>query len=58
MTKQTLEYLHNEYEVEDGKGGDRNTYLKENGIQTYLIKSRHPVPKEVGNSSNIDDVGK
>ena len=33
--------------MEDGKGGERHPYLKEHNIQTYLVKSRHPVPKEV-----------
>ena len=47
MTKETLEHLHNEYDVEPGNGGDRNAYLQEHGIETYLIKSRHPVQKTV-----------
>ncbi|XP_045170613.2 Ca(2+)/calmodulin-responsive adenylate cyclase-like [Mercenaria mercenaria] len=44
ITKQTLECLHGEYEVENGHGGDRNAYLQEKGIETYLVKSLHPVP--------------
>ncbi|XP_043290086.1 adenylate cyclase type 6 isoform X1 [Venturia canescens] len=37
ITKETLDCLGNDYEVEEGRGGERNTYLKEHNIQTYLI---------------------
>ncbi|KAK6308460.1 hypothetical protein J4Q44_G00217310 [Coregonus suidteri] len=37
ITKATLQYLHGDYEVEPGFGGDRNTYLKENNIETFLV---------------------
>lgn len=37
ITKETLNYLGNDYEVEEGNGGERNSYLKEHNIQTYLI---------------------
>ena len=47
ITKQTLECLHGEYEVEPGHGGSRNPYLQEHGIETYLVKSLHPVPPKV-----------
>ena len=50
ITKETLDNLHGEYEVEPGEGGERNAVLKEKGIETYLIKSTHPrrvsIPKE------------
>ncbi|KAL4222045.1 Adenylate cyclase type 1 [Mactra antiquata] len=39
ITKQTLEYLHGEYDVEPGNGGDRNNYLNEHNIETYFVKS-------------------
>uniref|UniRef100_A0A6Q2X030 Adenylate cyclase type 6 n=1 Tax=Esox lucius TaxID=8010 RepID=A0A6Q2X030_ESOLU len=37
ITKATLQYLNGDYEVEPGFGGDRNTYLKENNIETFLV---------------------
>ncbi|XP_065088685.1 adenylate cyclase type 6 [Ochlerotatus camptorhynchus] len=41
ITKETLKSLGDHYEVEEGKGADRNNYLKDHQIQTFLI-----VPKE------------
>ncbi|XP_055544586.1 adenylate cyclase type 6 [Wyeomyia smithii] len=41
ITKETLNSLGDHYEVEEGKGHERNNYLKDHQIQTYLI-----VPKE------------
>ncbi|XP_072902223.1 adenylate cyclase type 5 [Hemitrygon akajei] len=37
ITKATLNYLNGDYEVEAGYGGDRNAYLKDHNIETYLI---------------------
>lgn len=37
ITKETLKYLDGDYEVEDGKGHERNSYLKDHQIETYLI---------------------
>uniref|UniRef100_A0A3Q1GZY1 Adenylate cyclase type 5 n=1 Tax=Acanthochromis polyacanthus TaxID=80966 RepID=A0A3Q1GZY1_9TELE len=37
ITKATLNYLNGDYDVEPGAGGERNTYLKKNSIETYLI---------------------
>eukprot|EP00066_Takifugu_rubripes_P011759 XP_011601025.1 PREDICTED: adenylate cyclase type 6 [Takifugu rubripes] len=37
ITKATLEYLNGDYEVEPGFGGERNAYLKENSIETFLV---------------------
>ncbi|XP_024943776.1 adenylate cyclase type 6 [Cephus cinctus] len=37
ITKDTLACLDGDYEVEEGHGGDRNSYLREHNIQTYLI---------------------
>ncbi|KAH3715828.1 hypothetical protein DPMN_058541, partial [Dreissena polymorpha] len=39
ITSQTLEHLRGEYEVEPGKGGERNAYIQEHGIETYFVKS-------------------
>lgn len=50
ITKETLQCLneqdsYNRYEIEDGNGCERNSYLKDHQIQTYLI-----IPKESGQS--------
>lgn len=37
ITKATLQYLNGDYDVEPGFGGERNAYLKENSIETFLI---------------------
>lgn len=37
ITKETLKCLDGDYEVEDGKGHERNSYLKDHQIETYLI---------------------
>ncbi|XP_053957170.1 uncharacterized protein LOC128862519 [Anastrepha ludens] len=37
ITKETLKCLDGDYEVEEGKGAERNTYLKDHQIETYLI---------------------
>uniref|UniRef100_A0A3P8VQ86 Adenylate cyclase type 3 n=1 Tax=Cynoglossus semilaevis TaxID=244447 RepID=A0A3P8VQ86_CYNSE len=47
ISQSTMECLHGEFDVEPGNGGDRCDYLKERGIETYLVV----VPKgTVGNS--------
>ncbi|XP_002135395.3 adenylate cyclase type 5 [Drosophila pseudoobscura] len=37
ITKETLKCLDGDYEVEVGKGAERNSYLKDHQIETYLI---------------------
>ncbi|XP_018566319.1 adenylate cyclase type 6 isoform X1 [Anoplophora glabripennis] len=37
ITKETLKFLGNDYVVEPGNGGERNSYLKDHNIDTYLI---------------------
>ncbi|CAG9853898.1 unnamed protein product [Phyllotreta striolata] len=37
ITKETLKCLGNDYVVEPGNGGERNSYLKDHNINTYLI---------------------
>lgn len=37
ITADTLNYLGNAYQVEPGNGGERNTFLKDHNIETYLI---------------------
>ncbi|KAL1116460.1 hypothetical protein AAG570_004933, partial [Ranatra chinensis] len=37
ITKETLRYLNGDYQVEPGDGGDRNSYLRDHNIETFLI---------------------
>ncbi|XP_075990387.1 adenylate cyclase type 6 isoform X2 [Anticarsia gemmatalis] len=37
ITKETLQCLGDDYKVEPGHGGQRNAYLKDHNIETYLI---------------------
>ncbi|KAJ0065890.1 hypothetical protein NL108_000134, partial [Boleophthalmus pectinirostris] len=37
ITSVTLEHLNGAYKVEDGNGQDRDPYLKEHGVITYLV---------------------
>lgn len=37
ITKETLRYLDTAYQVEPGHGGERNTYLRDHNIETFLI---------------------
>ncbi|XP_039508366.1 adenylate cyclase type 6 [Pimephales promelas] len=37
ITKATLQYLNGDYEVEPGFGGERNAYLNNNNIETFLV---------------------
>ncbi|XP_023223232.1 adenylate cyclase type 5-like [Centruroides sculpturatus] len=37
ITKETLKCLNGDYEVEPGNGGERNAYLRDHNIETYLI---------------------
>ena len=39
ITEETLSYLNGDYAVEAGNGVERNTYLRDHNIETYLIKS-------------------
>merc|ERR1712136_294083 len=45
ITKDTLNYLNDEYEVEPGFGHLRDEYLRERNIETYLIVKQKPKPK-------------
>lgn len=47
ITQETLDCLKNAYEVENGHGDERNAYLKEHNIKTYLI-----IPKNKTNDSS------
>ena len=37
ITKETLRYLGSDYRVEPGHGVERNTYLRDHNIETFLI---------------------
>lgn len=37
ITADTLKYLGDAYQVEPGHGGERNAFLKDHNIETYLI---------------------
>ena len=40
ISQATLDYLGNEFEVEPGNGGERDSYLKEKNVTTYLITEK------------------
>ncbi|XP_059791775.1 adenylate cyclase type 6 isoform X3 [Balaenoptera ricei] len=46
ITRATLQYLNGDYEVEPGRGGERNAYLKEQHIETFLILGASQKRKE------------
>lgn len=37
ITKETKAFLDGDYELEEGRGYERNSYLKDHQIETYLI---------------------
>ncbi|CAK6954395.1 adenylate cyclase type 2 isoform X3 [Scomber scombrus] len=37
ITSETLEHLNSAYKVEEGDGQERDPYLKEHGVMTYLV---------------------
>ena len=37
ITEETMKCLGGDYEVEEGNGGERNQYLKDHQIKTYLV---------------------
>lgn len=42
VTKETLRYLDGIYRVEPGNGSERNSYLKDHNIETFLIVPEDP----------------
>ncbi|XP_035989222.1 adenylate cyclase type 3 isoform X3 [Fundulus heteroclitus] len=52
ISQSTMECLHGEFDVEPGNGGDRCDYLRERGIETYLVA----VPKVHLGKSGISPV--
>lgn len=49
ITSVTLEHLNGAYKVEDGDGQERDPYLKEHGVITYLVIN----PKVVAYTSHL-----
>ncbi len=52
ISQNTLECLHGEFDVEPGNGGERCEYLKERGIESYLVV----VPKGPVGKNGINGV--
>lgn len=50
ITEESLKFLNNDYEVEDGNAGERSAYLRDNNIKTYLIveKQEHSYVSNAG----------
>ena len=42
ISEATLRYLNGSYEVEPGKGEERDAYLRQHNMETYLIKRVEP----------------
>ena len=42
ISERTKGYLNGVYELETGHGEERDTYLRDHGIQTYLIVKDRP----------------
>ncbi|XP_050526248.1 adenylyl cyclase 78C-like isoform X3 [Daktulosphaira vitifoliae] len=42
ISKATLECLEDTYDIEPGYGENRDTYLRDHGIETFLIKEQEP----------------
>ncbi|EEB11764.1 adenylate cyclase, putative [Pediculus humanus corporis] len=54
ITKETLACLNGEYKTEPGHGGERNSYLRDQNIETYLIvPSTSPRPNTTKHQSSF-----
>lgn len=42
ISKATLDYLGDAYEVDPGHGETRDTYLRTHGVETFLIRKSQP----------------
>ena len=42
ITTSVLNCLNGDYEVEEGRGQERDSYLKQYNIESYLIVAEHP----------------
>ncbi|KAJ8409164.1 hypothetical protein AAFF_G00241850 [Aldrovandia affinis] len=52
ISQSTMQCLHGEFEVEPGEGGERCDYLKEKGIETFLIV----MPKDPQGKNGVNGV--
>ncbi|PIK62428.1 Adenylate cyclase type 5, partial [Apostichopus japonicus] len=50
ITEATLKFLNGDYSVEPGLGGERNAYLRDHNIDTYLIVEKQNERPSVSNS--------
>ena len=41
ITQDVLDVINGDYEVEEGHGGERDIYLKEHDMKTYLVSEKH-----------------
>lgn len=41
ITQAVLDVINGDYEVEDGHGEERDVYLKDHKLKTYLISEKH-----------------
>lgn len=51
ISAETLKCLNDVYEVEPGNGADRDNYLKDRDVVTYLIKQTEPLKSKRRQSS-------
>ncbi|XP_052765547.1 adenylate cyclase type 6-like [Mya arenaria] len=52
ITEETYKYLNGDFEVEEGNGAERNAFLREQNVKTYLIKNGQHREKERVSSRN------
>ncbi|XP_033639896.1 adenylate cyclase type 5-like [Asterias rubens] len=57
ITTSTLKFLNGDYEVEPGNGKDRNAYLRDHNIDTYLIIAKGPRKNDDLNNSPLTSNG-
>ncbi|XP_038044387.1 adenylate cyclase type 5-like [Patiria miniata] len=57
ITTPTLKFLNGDYEVEPGNGKDRNSYLRDHNIDTYLIVAKGPRKNNDLNNSPLTSNG-
>ncbi|ELT87487.1 hypothetical protein CAPTEDRAFT_155468 [Capitella teleta] len=51
VTDDTVRWLNSDYEVEPGNGGDRNAFLRDHNVKTFLIKETSPRYKVLSDSA-------
>lgn len=53
ITGDTLALLDNKYEVEEGNGASRDSYLAEHHIQTFLIIAPRELSRELSRKKSV-----